>query len=505
MLNSILIVGGGTAGWLAANHLGKKFKNSVTKITLIESPNIPTIGVGEGTVPMMRQTLSYFGIDEGVFFQECDAAFKQGIRFDNWMKSKTNQPHSYYHPFDYFADDERFIKYWLNTSRNNTLAEFVGIQSHLCEMNKAPKKVTQPQFESVSSYAYHLDAGKFSELLKKNAIEQFDVDFIFAEMQSIESDTDDNIRKITTDQGEFKADLFIDCTGFSSLLLGEQLKVKYVDKSNILFVNKALAVQVPHSESSISPYTRSTAQSAGWIWDIPLFSRRGVGHVYSSSHSSSDEAYKALESYVGKNLDQFSVRSLDMKIGYREKAWYKNCVALGLSQGFVEPLEATGLLIFDVTAKMLADILPNSTSAFSACALQLNAVVTNMWLRVIDFIKLHYCISDRTDSEFWLDNRSQSSIPDSLKDNLSRWHHVPPNQYDFSGKLDVFNLDNYLYVLYGMSFKTDKVSCALNEIDLQPFLSHLSNFDKYKQNMLSDLPDHKVLLEQIRNFGMTKI
>ncbi|RJE75882.1 hypothetical protein BGP78_16180 [Pseudoalteromonas sp. MSK9-3] len=505
MLNSILIVGGGTAGWLAANHLGKKFKNSGTTVTLIESPNIPTIGVGEGTVPMMRQTLSYFGIDEGVFFQQCDAAFKQGIRFENWMKSNSDKPHFYYHPFDYFADDDRFLKYWLNGSQGNSFAEFVGIQSHLCESSKAPKKVTQPQFESVSSYAYHLDAGKFSELLKKNAIEHFGVNFILAEMKSIETNVEGNISNIATDQGALKAELFIDCTGFNSLILGDKLKVKFVDKSNVLFTDKALAVQVPHSSDRISPYTCSTAQSAGWIWDIPLFSRKGVGHVFSSSHTTSDDAYQALESYVGRNLDEFTVRKIDMKIGYREKAWFKNCVALGLSQGFVEPLEATGLLVFDVTAKMLADILPNSINGFSASASQFNAVVTNMWLKVIDFIKLHYCISDRTDSDFWLDNRVQNSIPDTLQEKLARWQHVPPNQYDFSGKLDVFNLDNYLYVLYGMSFKTDKASCVLSDRNKHAFASHLSSYDKYKQNVLMSVPDHKVLLEQIRIFGMAKI
>lgn len=502
LLKSILIIGGGTAGWLAANHLGKKFKNTLTQVTLIESPNIPTIGVGEGTVPMMRQTLAHFGIDEGVFFQRCDAAFKQGIKFENWMSPLNNNPHYYYHPFDYFAEDERFVKAWLNSESKQKFSDFVGFQSKLCELNKAPKKATDPQYQSTSSYAYHLDAGKFSELLKDNAIKQFNVKYIPADVSEIEIDLDGGIKSIKTDKGIFESDLFVDCTGFRSLLLGQSLEVKFIDKSDILFADKALAVQVPHFNNEILPYTRSTAQTAGWIWDISLNSRKGIGHVFSSNHTTVDEAYLDLEKYVNQNLDKYSVRSIDMKVGYREKAWSKNCVGLGLSQGFVEPLEATGLLVFDVTAKMLADILPESAQAFEVASKQFNNIVTNMWNKVIDFIKLHYCISDREDSTFWIDNKNHDSIPESLLEKLERYKFQHPNQYDFAGKFDVFNLDNYLYVLYGMSFNTIKNVSTYKDTE---FKSYLSRFEKYKTEVVLAMPEHKYLLDQINKYGISKI
>lgn len=505
MLQSIVIVGGGTAGWLAANHLGKKFLHSSVKVTLIESPNIPTIGVGEGTVPMMRQTLAYLGIDEGKFFQQCDVAFKQGIRFENWMQSDIDKAHFYYHPFDYFSEDDRFVKSWLASKRDIPFAEFVGLQAALCEQNKGPKKVTQPQFDSHAGYAYHLDAGKFSELLKEHATNAFGVNLIYADMESISSGPFGEIAHIVTDKGIIEADLFVDCTGFRSLILGEKLGVRLIDKNHILFADKALAVQVPHNSTVLTPYTRSTAQTAGWIWDISLFSRKGIGHVYSSNHTTQEAAYKALETYLGINLDSLSVRSIDMKIGYREKAWFKNCVGLGLSQGFVEPLEATGLLVFDVTAKMLADILPSNKDGFIVASEQFNGIVSNMWNKVIDFIKLHYCISDRNDSTFWLDNRLESSIPDSLLEKLERWKVTAPNQYDFGGKFDVFNLDNYLYVLYGMSFTTASANNCLGKQAQEDFLQYIQNFEGYKHKLISSLPEHRQLLEQIRKYGLSKV
>ncbi|MCG7547783.1 tryptophan halogenase family protein [Pseudoalteromonas sp. Of7M-16] len=505
MIKKIVIVGGGTAGWLAANHLGKRFLGSETVVKLIESANIPTIGVGEGTVPMMRQTLEYFGIDEGEFIKECNVAFKQGISFENWMAPQAGKTHRYYHPFDFFSSELGLVTAWLNDNSGIHFADFVGFQSTLCDHNLAPKLITQPQFDGAASYAYHLDAGAFSELLKKNAINNLGVVHHYNELDEVALDNDGAISHLVTDAGVETADLYIDCTGFKSLLLGTAMKTPFVAKGDVLFADKALAVQVPYADNEQIPsYTRSTAQTAGWIWDIGLYSRKGIGHVYSSSHTTETQAYAELESYIGTNLDSLNVRNIDMKVGYRSKAWSKNCVALGLSQGFVEPLEATGLLVFDVTAKMLADTLPTSTLAFETVAKHFNNTVTNMWSKVIDFIKLHYCISDRCDSQFWLDNRSPESIPDSLREKLELWKYKVPTNYDFGGKFDVFDIDNYLYVLYGMSYPTCVYSNLISPAEIRR-MSDVIGTIKYQQKQARELAiDNKSLLEKIHQFGLAK-
>ncbi|MCF2908186.1 tryptophan 7-halogenase [Pseudoalteromonas sp. DL2-H2.2] len=506
MIEKIVIVGGGTAGWLAANHLVKRFDGSCVEVSLMESENIPTIGVGEGTVPMMRQTLEYFGIDEGKFIQRCNVAFKQGIRFEGWMKAKGGQGHAYYHPFDYFAAEDTLIKHWL-AEQTHPLADLVGIQSALCEHNRAPKLITQPQYQGAASYAYHLDAGAFSELLKQHATETCGVHYFNADLQEVKLDADGAIQSLVTSVGEVTADLYIDCTGFASLLLGSAMAEPFVDKSDILFADKALAVQVPYQDDTtpIASFTRSSAQTAGWIWDIGLYTRRGVGHVYSSNHTSAQQAYTDLERYVGRDLDSLEVRSIDMRVGYHRRAWKHNCVALGLSQGFVEPLEATGLLVFDVTAKMLADTLPSAPQGFSTAAEKFNQVVQNMWDKVIDFIKLHYCISDRDDSAFWQDNRQLTSIPPTLQAQLERWRYNVPDQYDFSGKFDVFNLDNYLYVLYGMSYPTCTDNNRLSSAQQKQVTGRVAQITRQRSRAIELAPQHRDLLTQIRQYGLGKI
>ncbi|AOT07922.1 tryptophan halogenase family protein [Pseudoalteromonas luteoviolacea] len=505
MIKKIVIVGGGTAGWLAANHLGKRFFGSETEVKLIESANIPTIGVGEGTVPMMRQTLEYFGIDEGEFIKECNVAFKQGISFENWMAPSNGNIHQYYHPFDFFSSELGLVKAWLNQQSKTNFADFVGFQSTLCDHNLSPKLITQPQYDGAASYAYHLDAGAFSELLKNHALSQLGVFHQYSDLEEVVMCDDGEVAHLVTDAGIEKADLYIDCTGFKSLLLGKAMKVPFVPKGDVLFADKALAVQVPYGENEQIPsYTRSTAQSAGWIWDIGLYNRKGIGHVYSSHHTTQEQAYAELESYIGTDLDKLNVRTIDMHVGYRSKAWSKNCVALGLSQGFVEPLEATGLLVFDVTAKMLAETLPTSKVAFDVVSPHFNDTVTNMWNKVIDFIKLHYCISDREDSAFWLDNRNPDSIPDSLKEKLQLWLYKAPTHYDFSGKFDVFDVDNYLYVLYGMSYPTNVESNRISPAETQRMSDVISTI-KYQQKQAMELAcDNKTLLEKIRQFGVAK-
>ncbi len=515
VIKDIVIVGGGTAGWLAANHLAKNLINdsaeSIT-VTLVESPNIPTVGVGEGTVPMMRQSLQHLGISETQFITECDATFKQGIKFVDWVNNPLQGKSSYYHHvFDYPQTSEvDLTAYWLKNIKHNgtSYVNSLSIQGRVCDSGLAPKLITTPEFQGAAAYGYHLDATKFSALLAKNAVDKLGVNHIQAEVKGVIQHDNGEIKSLVTkDNGEIFGDFFIDCTGFKSLLLGEKLNIAFEDKSDTLFVDHAVAIQVPYETPNepIACHTISTALQHGWVWDIGLKERRGIGHVYSSAHVSHEQAEQALRNYIGPMADNVNSRLIPMKIGYRQKFWHKNCVALGLAQGFVEPLEATGLLVFDATAKMLAEQFPASKLDMPLIAEQFNKRVKTSWDNVIDFVKAHYCLSKRDDSDFWLDNRTEESIPDSLKERLARWQHQPPTAYDFASKFDIFNLENYQYILYGMDFNTD-LRCF--EARLKKDEQAQQEFEKIQKHgdmALSKLPQHRELLNKIYKHGLQKL
>ncbi|ADN77127.1 tryptophan halogenase [Ferrimonas balearica DSM 9799] len=510
-IRRLIVVGGGTAGWLAASHLARKFRvnqHPTISVTLVESPNIPTIGVGEGTVPTMRQTLHWLGIRETDFIRQCDVTFKQSIKFIDWLRPPAGgQSHAYHHLFDYPAIQGLDpTPYWCQDPGGTPYADAVSVQAHLCEQGLGPKTLMHPEFGGATAYAYHLDAAKFSALLTDHAVNQLGVHHVLAEVTEVVADGNGGIAAIVTDRaGTLEGDLFVDCTGFSALLAEQTLKVPFIDKSDVLFVDSALAIQVPYerADAPIPCHTLSTATHSGWIWDIGLTERRGVGHVYSSRHCSDEEAERVLRAYLGPVAEGLSCRKIAMKVGYRERAWQGNCVAIGLSGGFVEPLEATGLLVFDLTARMLAEMLPGQREAMPAVAERFNQRVRHSWDRVIDFIKLHYVLSQREDSAFWRDNRAPESIPQSLKDNLAYWQQQQPSGYDFASNLSIFNLENYLYVLYGMEFDTEV--CAERLDQGEAARQKMAQLAQQAERLASQLLPHRQLLERIRQHGLQKV
>lgn len=514
MIKRVLVVGGGTAGWLAACHLAKKLRSADpegVQITLLESPNIPTIGVGEGTVPAIRQSLQYLGISETDFIRECDVTFKQSIQFVDWMKpSPSGQTHRYHHLFDYpDLSTLDLTPYWLQGLVGDaSYADTVSLQGRLCDAGFAPKTMQHPEFMGHTNYAYHLDAAKFAQLLTRHATQQLGVKHLLGTVQQVELDVNGDIAAVhTSEQGRLGADMFVDCTGFSALLIGETLQIPFIDKSDVMFVDSALAVQVPyeHPEQPIPGYTIATAREAGWIWDIGLSARRGTGYVYSSRYSSDERAEQVLREYLQGAADSLSLRKIEMRVGYREKFWHRNCIALGLSQGFVEPLEATGLLIYDATARMLADLFPPHQAAVPMLAERFNQRVRLAWDKVIDFIKLHYYLSNRDDTAFWRDNRDPASVPKSLLANLEQWRYQVPSAYDFHSKLEVFNLENYLYVLYGMAFHTDLQGQGYRFVETQKAQQLVEYYQRKFAQLQPDLLSHRELIRRINRFGLQKI
>ncbi len=514
-ISHVVIVGGGTAGWLAASHLAKNLRpNSPdgVKVTLIESPNIPSIGVGEGTVPMMRKTLKDLGISETEFFQSCDATFKQGIKFVDWLDNPTNGNTGYYHHLFDYPEITQFdvTPYWLKglAGDNRSFADCVSHQGIVCDAELAPKTITTPEYEGATSYGYHLDANKFSALLCKNAVERHGVTHLKGHVNDVHlNDIGEIAAVVTAEHGEISGDFFVDCTGFDCLLLGKALGVPFVDKSDVLFVDHALTIQIPYEtpDQTIPSYTVSKAMSSGWIWDIGLLQRRGVGHVYSSKYISHEEAEQTLRDYVGPLADKYPTRLIEMTIGHREKFWHKNCAALGLAQGFVEPLEATGLLVFDATAKMLAAQFPTNKASMDVVAKQFNKRIKLSWESVIDFVKLHYYLSRRDDSQFWIDNRKDETTPDTLLERLALWKTQLPNTLDFYSGYEIFTLENYLYVLYGMEFDTDIEALSNRYPEIEKAKEIFKAMEKSAHNLKTTLPTNRDLVNKILKYGLQKI
>lgn len=510
----IVIVGGGTAGWISAGTIAAKLRENngdAIEICLVESPNIPIVGVGEGTWPTMRNTLKKMGIREADFIRECDVSFKQGAKFAQWATGEEDD--YYYHPLilPEGFNDTNMAPYWNNTHSGMRFSETVCPQDFVCEAGLAPKQITTPEYASIANYAYHLNAGTFSDFLKKHCIEQLNVQHIIDDVVAVNSHESGDIASVSTAiSGDIFGDLFIDCTGFKSLLLGGHYGIEFKSCKDVLFLDTALAVQVPYEneQSPIASHTLSTAQTAGWIWDIGLSTRRGVGHVYSSAYISEELAAEQLQAYVkttASHVEDFTYRKIDINPGHREKFWYKNCVAIGLSAGFLEPLEASALVLVEMSAQMIAEQFPTTRQSMALISKRFNTTFQYRWARIIDFLKLHYILSQRTDSAFWIDNRKPETIPDSLKELMQLWQYEYPWHDDFDRAAEVFPAASYQYVLYGMGFKTEASGLYRGtEFEKKAKLY----FEKNKhmtEKMLAALPSNRDLINKIKQYGLQRV
>ncbi len=499
-IKRIAIVGAGTAGWLAANHLGHELRaDPEVQITVIESADIPTIGVGEGTVPYIMKGLERFGISEAELLLQCDCTFKQGIKFVNWLdETKHGHNNYYYHPFDSpYPGGFDISPYWL-TQQHKIPFDDIGIQARIAELGLAPKQRSSGEYQGALSYAYHFNALKFAALLANNAKQRFRVQHQVATVVGADTDENGLISALITEDGDrLEFDFYIDCSGFSSILIDKTLKVPFISKAAELLTDRAMVQQVPvTADQALTPYTTATAHKAGWIWDIPLTNRRGTGFVYSSQHMSDEEARLLFAEYLGMDATNFAPRQIPMQVGYREQFWTGNCVALGLAQGFVEPLEATSILVTDFSAELLARHFPRYQQDIAVCQPYVNQVLRYVWDGVVDFIKLHYFLSDRQDSAFWLDNRDENKLSAQLKNRLAMFKLRPPQQNDFFSRFDLFNEKNFLYVLYGMKFQTQLP--LLTDYEKKRSQDILQSNQKVVASAAKELMPHRDWLEGLK-------
>ncbi|MCP8900065.1 tryptophan halogenase family protein [Gilvimarinus xylanilyticus] len=506
-IKRVIILGGGSAGWLtasiiAAEHGGRNSAN--IQLTLIESPDVATVGVGEGTWPTMRQTLRKIGISETTFFRECDASFKQGSQFRGWADGTDND--TYYHPFvlpEGYLDTD-LHRYWQQNCQDTSFADAFTVQTHLCKLELAPKQFATPDYAAVVNYGYHLNVGKFGQLLQRHATQNLGVAHILDHVTGINSLSNGDIASLRTrDNGELNADLFIDCSGSASLLLGKHFSVAWNDCRPFLFNDRAITTQIPYNnpQAPVASTTISTAQPEGWIWDIALPTRRGVGHVYASDFTSDEHAEHHLRKYAARDIGEKSAEQLDVKTikfepGHRKQFWHRNCVAVGMSAGFIEPLEASALVLVELAAQMIRDELPKNREMMDLVARNFNSKFLYRWERIIEFLKLHYLLSQREEG-YWKTHRQPATIPSHLEEKLQLWRYRPPSEYDFDRKDEIFSSASYQYVLYGMGFHTE-MRASNKAADYDKIIERHLNQNREKLGKYTrGLPSNRALISHL--------
>ncbi len=492
----IVIVGGGSAGWLAAAYLNgalnrRDFAPGVD-ITLVESPDIPRISVGEATIPSLLHVLEVAGIDELEFVKKTDATYKQAIKYRNWSHNKGE---AYYHPFtrgpfgpiDYTGED------WLLSDRSIPYMETVSAQPALCELGLIPKMKGPGSLGAPLYYAFHFNAQKFADYLTEFSTAR-GVNHIRANM--VDADLSDSglLRAIETDTaGRIEGDIFIDCTGFSAALIEKKMSAGYYDASRYLMCDRALVMPIPYDVAypgEMRSYTTSTALSAGWIWDIPLRTRRAVGYVHSSAFISAEDAEREVRKYEGPHSKDLDTRIVNFQVGWRRRHWVGNCIAIGLSGGFIEPLESTGIYLSELGVAMLAEHFPYKDEHIPALAFRYNRIMQNRYYEILDFINLHYCLTKRTDTAFWREAQKPERITDRIQAKLEFWKTKRPSSVDLEDQF-------FLGQSQELAPSSDGIGDRRPTVDTAKLWSHYS-YECIMYGMHHDCRDRPMALQGAR-------
>ncbi len=417
-----VILGGGTAGWMAACLLAKRWPQH--HVTVIESPDIGIIGVGEGSTPQMRGFFQTLGIAEQDWMPRCNATYKTGISFHGWSERPGFE--GYFHPFQTVLDPHTAPQFFFNTRARRTGRDVWAhpdrffLPAHLAANRLGP--IPGQNFPFDVAYGYHFDANLVGAFLREHAVAKLGVVHRERTVKQVVLNADGTIDHLRADDDErIEGNFFIDCSGFRASILQGALHEPFQSYASNLFNDSAVALPSANDPGVIPCETRATALSAGWVWRIPLTNRAGNGYVYSSAHVSSDEAETELRTQLGLLDSDVSPRHLKMKVGRVSRSWVKNCLGVGLSQGFIEPLEATALHIVQATVEGFMD-------AFEAGKFTdehqdiFNQSIAARYDGIRDYIVAHYRVNGRTDSAYWRENAANQNISDSLKSILTCWY-----------------------------------------------------------------------------------
>jgi tryptophan 7-halogenase len=486
----VVILGGGTAGWMTAAGLRRQLRPEDYQVTLVESDEIGTVGVGEATLPHIKLFNDMLGLNEAHFMRATRATFKLGIEFRDW-----NRPgEAYLHPFGAFGEPwggVEFQHHWLRARhagrQDFPLQDFsYAVVAARNDAFEFPNEDRQ-SIRATYAYAYHFDAGLYAAYLRSWATER-GVRRVEGRVREVSRNpTSGDLTELTLQSGErIPADLFIDCSGFRSLLLGGTLGVAWRDWSHWLPCDRALAVPC-HRSGALTPYTRATARKAGWTWRIPLQHRVGNGYVYSSRFISDDEARETLLAALeGPALAE--PRPLKFSPGRRERAWAGNCVAIGLASGFLEPLESTSIYLIQAAVTDLVSLMPQagSTRVDTRLSDEFNRLNEMQYERIRDFLVLHYFANARAGEPFW-DSLRSMALPDSLEHRLQLFRAraaLPSYQYG------LFSRDSWLAVLVGQGITPQGYDRLAEGLPLDKLDERLTDFRQRIQTNVAAMTAH---------------
>ncbi|ROQ18408.1 tryptophan halogenase [Marinimicrobium koreense] len=485
-VRKVMIVGGGTAGWMAAAAMAKVLKNQYCDIQLVESDSIGTVGVGEATIPQIQLFNQMLGLDENEFIRRTQGTFKLGIQFVNWGHIGER----YLHAFGEVGKDMegvQFYHYWLKLFQAGEAPNIDAytLNCQAVEQGRFMRPVDAGNSPlSRIAYAFHFDAARYAMFLRDYAMER-GVRRREGKIERVSLRPDDGfIESITLDDGEtLEADLFIDCSGFRGLLIEQALKTGYEKWSRWLPCDRAVAVPCAKVAEPV-PYTRSTAHSAGWQWRIPLQHRTGNGHVYCSQFISDDEAADTLL----KNLDGEPLadpKFIRFTTGKRLKFWNKNCVALGLASGFMEPLESTSIHLVQSGIAKLMSLFPNRNFDQEDID-EYNRQVDFEYTRIRDFLIAHYHVTQRDDSEFWNYCRTMD-VPDTLKQKMN---HYRKNGRIFRTNEELFNETSWLEVMHGQGLKAEGYHPIVDTLSKDEIARRLESIRNVINKSVEYMPMH---------------
>ncbi len=416
-----VILGGGTAGWMAACLIAKRWPQHT--VTVIESPEIGIIGVGEGSTPQLKGFFDSLGIAESEWMPRCNATYKTGIRFQGWSERPGFE--SYFHPFTTQLDGFTAPQFYFHTRARRTGRDVWAhpdrffLPAKLAELRLKP--IAPENFPFGIGYGYHFDAHLVGAFLRDHAKAELGVIHLERTVKTVQLDDTGNVATLmSTDGDSMEGDFFVDCSGFRATIIQQALREPFQSFGDNLFNDCAVAMPTSNDKGVIPCETRATALSAGWAWRIPLTERAGNGYVYASSYQSADDAETELRRSLGLLDSHVSARHLQMKVGRVERSWVKNCLAVGLSQGFIEPLEATALHIVQATVEGFIDNFDRGHFT-DKNANEFNTEIASRYDGIRDYIVAHYRMNQRGDSDYWRSNAANQNVSDSLKALMTSW------------------------------------------------------------------------------------
>lgn len=510
MIRSIVIVGGGTAGWMTAAYLNAAFGARI-RVTLVESAAVSRIGVGEATFSTIRHFFDYLGLDEKDWLPRCAGSYKLGIRFQDW----TRKGEHFYHPFERMRTVEGFplADWWLKLGdRAAPMDRSCFLTSALSEARRSPRMLDGSLFVSGLDgslgrstldeqraqfpYAYHFDADRVAEYLCDHAVRR-GVRRVVDDVVRIGRDERGWVTEVTTaGHGPLAGDLFVDCTGFRSLLLGGELDEPFESFQDVLPNNRAVALRVPREDhATTAPYTTATALSAGWMWTIPLYRRDGNGYVYSDEFISPEEAERELRAAVAPGRDDLPANHVQMRIGRHRRSWVHNCVAIGLSSAFVEPLESTGIFFIQHAIEQLVKHFPDEhfdPALVAAYNTRINRAVDG----VKEFLILHYKAAGRSDTPYWkatADREMPSGIAARLELAQVRLlddETIYPYYHGFESY-------SWNAMTLGLGHLPRTPPPALEHVDPAPALAEFARLRRQAEEMVAALPSCHEYLDSI--------